>query len=252
MVSWDRAQGLLSRSDGFGYWWSTSSRIGSWTIPTGSEFCTVPVVAKLRQVNWNKSSSITSNSLLALPSVSHLRFARRSSSLSASLGAMSLSVGTLNLKFMQRGAAKSGAAIPEAVPRGVLAAEQEARWVLPRRTGANASASTSERKPGIDASVDGSAPAGPSRAGGVGGVTVSYESSYVPFITETGGGGRMRFGGFGQAEEQPEGEGEGEGDDDGEDAEAEEGEAKVRRQVAVRVSRRGLLCSILLRWDTRP
>lgn len=152
---------------------------------------------------------------------------------------MSLSVGTLNLKFMQRGAAKSGAAIPEALPRGVLAAEQEARWVLPRRTGANASASTSELKPGVGASVpvDGSG-AGPSR---VGGVRVSYESSYVPFISPGGGGGRMKFGGFGQAEEQPEAEGKGEGeeDDDGEDAPgAEEGEDTVRRQVAVRVSRR--------------
>lgn len=120
---------------------------------------------------------------------------------------MSLSVGTRNLKFMQRAAAakaqaegKVAEAVPE-LPKGVDQAEEDAKWVLPRRAAAAAAAAGSV--------AAGNAEAGPSRP------KVSFVASYLPFVAEeTFNPGRRAFGGF-TAKDDDDGADDGEEDGDG-------------------------------------
>lgn len=128
---------------------------------------------------------------------------------------MSLSSGTLNLKFMQRAAARSGApnSPAAAAPSSAGATESEDanKWVLPRRKNAEA---------------------GPSKP------RVQFVASYMPFLeageaegAEGGDGGRRSFGGFGKKEkEKVDEEGERGDEDDSEDELDYESEGEKRRK----------------------
>lgn len=120
---------------------------------------------------------------------------------------MSLSSGTLNLKFMQRAAARSGAPAAVAEPTGPIV-EDANKWVLPRR---------------------GNAEAGPSKP------RVQFVASYMPFLeageaegADGGDGGRRSFGGFGRKEAEEEKEEEGDSDEMDYDSEEDERKRRVR------------------------
>lgn len=150
---------------------------------------------------------------------------------------MSLSVGTLNLKFMQRAAAQkavaSGTAAPAVVelPKGVDKAEEEAKWVLPARSrpATSKTAASATTKPSSSTASE----AGPSRP------KVQFVASYMPFVEDpvgaasgsaVSGGGRRAFGGWGDKPAAA--------DDDDEDMSGAEDKAHSDDEVDAQTIRR--------------
>ncbi|KAK4687686.1 hypothetical protein P7C73_g2425, partial [Tremellales sp. Uapishka_1] len=140
---------------------------------------------------------------------------------------MSLSTGTLNLKFMQRAAAKAPPATgTSSSHEPVVLVEDEAKWVLPK-------AGSTSAGPGP--------PEADSR--------VSFETSYLPFLEReaegsSSGPGRRAFGGFGAVviDEHGEEDGEGEGNDNDE-MERPRGKAKGKGKEREVGTKRVGLCS---------
>ncbi|WOO81463.1 uncharacterized protein LOC62_03G004985 [Vanrija pseudolonga] len=134
---------------------------------------------------------------------------------------MSLSVGTLNLKFMQRAAAAKARdesvaaggspapapAAPPPLPKGTDQAEEDAKWFLPSRRAA----------PAVPASTS-TAGAGPSRP------RVNFVASYLPFVADEAPG-RRAFGGFGDKPKEEDEEAE-DSDEEGVDSDGEVVEVK--------------------------
>ncbi|KAL7420999.1 hypothetical protein Q5752_003883 [Cryptotrichosporon argae] len=138
---------------------------------------------------------------------------------------MSLSVGTLNLKFMQRAAQRSAQPAPPPLPKAVDVAEEAAKWVLPRAsTSRTAARSSPSAALGIKDEDEGNAGTGAGRAG----PSVVVESSWAPFV---GAAGRMVFGDYGKDEaEGANGAGEEDGDEVDEDEVADEASSGARRK----------------------
>lgn len=144
---------------------------------------------------------------------------------------MSLSVGTLNLKFMQRAAAAKvrdesastgspapAPAAPPPLPKGTDQAEEDAKWFLPSRRAA----------PAAQAASTSTAGAGPSRP------RVNFVASYLPFVADEAPG-RRAFGGFGEKpKEEEEAEDSDEEGVDSEDEVVEVKKAKGKRKDDVR------------------